>query len=136
MQWDLQNICSDNQAITADAASTNVICLTKGPLKEVAFGTPIPFRIQVTEDFATLTSLEFKIQTASDAAFTSPVTLYTSGAIAAASLKAGYVASVNDIPKGNLGYLRVYYDVTGSNATAGKVTAGVVAANEGSYQDM
>lgn len=136
MLYDLENIFSNNQAVTADAASTNVIKITNGQLKEVAFGTPIPLRIQVTEDFATLTSLEIKVQTATDAAFTTPVTLATTGAVAAASLVAGYVAPINFIPKGNLGYLRLYYDVTGSNATAGKITAGIVAANEGSFQDM
>lgn len=136
MLYDLENLFSDNQAVTADAASTNVIKLAAGQLKEVAFGTPIPLRIQVTEDFATLTSLNIKVQTASDEAFTSPVDLAATGAIAAADLKAGYVAPINFIPKGNLGYMRLYYDVTGSNATAGKITAGIVAANEGSYQDM
>lgn len=136
MLYDLENLFSNNQAVTADAASTNVIKLAAGQLKEVAFGTPIPLRIQVTEDFATLTSLNIKVQTASDEAFTSPVDLAATGAIAAADLKAGYVAPINFIPKGNLGYMRLYYDVTGSNATAGKITAGIVAANEGSYQDM
>ena len=136
MLYDKENLFSENQAITSDAASTNVIQLAKVQLKEVAFGTPIPLRIQVTEDFATLTSLEIKVQTATDAAFTTPVDLASTGAIAAASLKAGYVAPINFIPKGNKGYLRLYYDVTGSSATAGKITAGIVAANEGSYQDM
>lgn len=136
MLYDLENLFSNNQAVTADAASTNVIKLAAGQLKEVAFGTPIPLRIQVTEDFATLTSLNIKVQTASDEAFTSPVDLAATGAIAAADLKAGYVAPINFIPKGNLGYMRLYYDVTGSNATAGKITAGIVASNEGSYQDM
>lgn len=136
MLYDLENLFSNNQAVTADAASTNVIKLAAGQLKEVSFGTPIPLRIQVTEDFATLTSLNIKVQTASDEAFTSPVDLAATGAIAAADLKAGYVAPINFIPKGNLGYMRLYYDVTGSNATAGKITAGIVAANEGSYQDM
>ncbi len=136
MLYDLENLFSNNQAVTADAASTNIIKLAAGQLKEVAFGTPIPLRIQVTEDFETLTSLNIKVQTASDEAFTSPVDLAATGAIAAADLKAGYVAPINFIPKGNLGYMRLYYDVTGSNATAGKITAGIVAANEGSYQDM
>ena len=136
MLYDLENLFSNNQAVTADAASTNIIKLAAGQLKEVAFGTPIPLRIQVTEDFETLTSLNIKVQTASDEAFTSPVDLASTGAIAAADLKAGYVAPINFIPKGNLGYMRLYYDVTGSNATAGKITAGIVAANEGSYQDM
>lgn len=136
MLYDLENLFSNNQAVTADAASTNIIKLAAGQLKEVAFGTPIPLRIQVTEDFETLTSLNIKVQTASDEAFTSPVDLAATGAIAAADLKAGYVAPINFIPKGNLGYMRLYYDVTGSNATAGKITAGIVAANEGSYQNM
>lgn len=136
MLYDLENLFSNNQAITADAASTNVVKMAAGVLKEVAFGTPIPLRIQVTEDFATLTSLNIKVQTATDAAFTTPVTLAETGDIAVASLKAGYVAPINFIPKGNKGYMRLYYDVTGSNATAGKITAGIVAANEGSYQDM
>ena len=135
MLYDLENIFSDNQAVTADAASTNVIKITNGQLKEVAFGTPIPLRIQVTEDFATLTSLEIKVQTATDEVFTTPVDLASTGSIAAASLKAGYVAPINFIPKGNLGYLRLYYDVTGNSATAGKITAGIVAANGGGFHE-
>ena len=136
MLYDKENLFSENQAITADAASTNVINIAAGKLKEVAFGTPIPLRIQVTEAFATLTSLNIKVQTATDAAFTSPVTLAQTGDIAAASLVAGYVAPINFIPKGNLGYMRIYYDVTGSNATAGKITAGIVAGDEASYQNL
>ena len=136
MLYDTQNEFSDNQAITSDAASTNVIPFAQGQLKEVAFGTPIPIRIQVTEDFATLTSLEIQLQTATDAAFTTPVTLDSTGAIPVADLKAGYVASINFLPKGNKGYMRLYYDVTGSNATAGKITAGVIGGQEGSYHEM
>lgn len=136
MLFDKENMFSDEQAITSDAASTNVIQFAKGTLKEIAFGTPIPIRIQVTQAFATLTSLNIKVQTATDAAFTTPVTLAETGDIAAATLVKGYVAPINYIPKGNLGYMRLYYDVTGSNATTGKITAGVVAANEGSYHDM
>lgn len=135
MLLDLENLFSDNQAITADAASTNVVKMG-GNYKEVAFGTPIPLHIQVTEDFATLTSLNIQVQTATDAAFTTPVVLAETGAIAAATLKAGYVAPINFIPKGNKGYMRLYYDVTGSNATAGKITAGIVAGDEGSYHNM
>lgn len=136
MLYDKENLFSENQAITADAASTNVVCLAQGTLKEAAFGTPIPLRIQVTETFATLTSLEIKVQTDDNEAFSSPTTLATTGAIAAADLVEGFVAPINFIPKGNEGYMRLYYDVTGSNATAGKITAGIVAGNEGSFQDM
>ena len=136
MLWDKENLFSENQAITTTAASTNVIEAAKGQLKEIAFGTPIPLRIQVTEDFTGLTSINFKLQTCAAEGFSSNVSvLAETGAVAAASLKAGYVAPINFIPKGNKGYLRLYYDVVGT-ATAGKVTAGIVAGDEGTWQDM
>ena len=75
------------------------------------------------------------MQTATDEVFTTPVDLASTGSIAAASLKTGYVAPINFIPKGNLGYLRLYYDVTGNSATAGKITAGIVAANGGGFHE-
>ena len=136
MLYDKENLFSENQVFTASAASTNVIDIAKGNLKEVAYGTPIPLRIQVTEDYTGLTSINFKVQTCAAEGFASNVTtLAETGAVAAASLKAGYVAPINYIPKGNKGYVRIYYDVVGT-ATAGKVTAGIVAGNEGSWQDM
>lgn len=65
--------------------------------------------------------------------------LATTGAIAADKLVEGFVAPINFIPKGNEGYMRIYYDVTvntGEGITKGKITAGIVAGNEGSFQDM
>ena len=123
MLLDAHSLFSENQAITASAASTNVVKFGKGEL------TYVPLLIQVTQSFATLTSLTIKIQTAVDAAFTTPVDL-ASSTIAAASLTAGTVVPINYIPSGNLGYIRIYYTVTGSNATAGKITAGVVAGTD------
>jgi len=120
MLLDAQSLFSDAQAITASSASVNVVRFGKGEF------TFVPLLIQVVEDFATLTSLTIKIQTAVDSAFTNPVDL-ASTTILAADLKAGKVAPINFIPSGNLGYIRIYYTVTGSNATAGKITAGVVA---------
>ena len=139
MLLDKENLFSENQAITADAASTNVINIAAGKLKEIAFGTPIPLRIQVTEGFTGATTVEIKVQTDDNAAFSSPTTLATTGAIANDTLVAGYVAPLNFVPKGNEGYLRLYYDVTiasGGSISAGKITAGIVAANDNSFQDM
>lgn len=139
MLYDNETQFSKNQAITSDAASTNVVHLASGKLKEVAFGTPMPLRIQVTEDFVGAASLEIKVQTSSDEAFTSPVVLATTGAIAASKLKAGFVAPINFVPKGNLGYMRLYYDITaasGQSVSKGKITAGIVAGDEGSYHEM
>ena len=120
MLLDTQTLFSDNQAITASAASDNVVRFGLGDC------TFVPLLIQVTEDFATLTSLTVKIQTAVDSAFTTPVDLAQS-TVAVADLKKGAVIPINYIPSGNLGYIRIYYTVTGSNATKGKITAGVVA---------
>ena len=65
MILDEQALFSDKQAVTADAASTNVIKVGGN----IAKGTPVEILAQVVEqDFATLTSLEIKVQTATDSA--------------------------------------------------------------------
>jgi len=134
MLLDLENSFSNAQAITTSAASTNVL-KAGGVINEIAFGNPIPLRIQVVEDFTGCTSVEFKVQTATDSAFTTPVDLVSTGAVALAKLKAGYVAPILYMPKGNKGYLRIYYNVVGT-ATKGKVTAGIAAGHDNSYQDV
>ena len=50
MLLDKQNLFSDGQAITADAASTNVIDC-RGKIKEIAAGTVLPLLIQAVEAF-------------------------------------------------------------------------------------
>ena len=134
MLFDKEALFSDNQAVTTTTVSENVICLAKGPLKEVAFGQPIPLAIQVTEDFAGLTGLTVTIETAVDEAFGEAVALATTGAIEAKDLVAGYTFPINFVPKGNLGYMRAKYSISGT-ATAGKITAGVVASNGGGFHE-
>lgn len=134
MLFDKQSLFSDNQAITATAVSENVVCLAKGPLKDVALGNPLPLAILVTEAFAGLTNLTVTIETATDKEFSDATVLATTGAIAAADLVAGYTFPINFIPKGNKGYMRAKYTVSGT-ATAGKITAGVVASNGGGFHE-
>lgn len=110
------------QAITANAASTNVVKFSGEP----AFGTPVPLLIQVVQAFNNLTSLKVAVQTATDSAFTTPVEL-ASYTLNLADLKAGATFPINQLPKGNLGYIRLYYTVTGTAPTLGAITAGVVA---------
>lgn len=133
---DNETLFSDKQAITESAPSANVVHTALGKLKEISFGTPIPILIQVVETFAGLTSLKVAVQTAEDEAFTTPVTLAESAAIPAATLKAGYRFPINYMPKGNLGYTRLYYTVAGNDATAGKVDAGFVIGDGQSYHNM
>ena len=134
MLYDLETLFSNNQEVTTTATSDNVVCLAKGVIKEVSFGTPLPLRIQVTKDFDGATGLTIEVETASDKEFSDVKVLATTGKVAIASLVAGYVAPINFIPKGNLGYMRLKYTVEGT-ATAGAITAGIVAADGGSYHE-
>ena len=129
-----EELFSDGQAITATAASTNVI----------DFGSPgtwvhsdyaitddkgvsmICLGIQVTEAFDNLTSLDIAIQKDDNAAFGSATTVYTENILLAA-LVAGKKTAVRTIPfSADEPYLRVYYTVNGSAPTAGKITAGIM----------
>lgn len=140
MIFDKQNLFSEGQAITATAASTNVIDLGKtgtvagegAALKrDIGPGTPIPLRVQVVEGFNTLTSLGVALQVSADEAFTSPVTV-NSQTLTLAELTAGAVfGGLYYVPRGtNLRYVRLNYTVTGTAPTAGKITAGIVAGHQ------
>lgn len=141
MIWDLQSIFSNAQAITATAVSDNYYDrgLAGTPYGAVApiardwgKGSKIPLRIQVTQTFLTLTSLKVAVQTDSDSGFaTALTTVLETEAIPVASLIAGYVFNIDEIPLKTLQrFVRLNYTVAGSNATAGKIIAGVVLANQ------
>jgi hypothetical protein len=134
----MQDLLSDDQAITASAASTNYIDRgamgtppATGVIAPVSIyndfggGRPLPLLFQVTgEAFATLTSLKVALQGDSSSGFGSAVTIIESGAIAAASLIVGYRFAPMVVPMNcPHRYIRAYYTVAGSNATAGKITA-------------
>ena len=123
MILDEQNLFSDAQVITASAESTNYIDFGT---RELSYGEPLEVLIQVIADFATCDTLTVSIQTDDEITFSGPTTLAASAAIATATLKAGYNFSLNFVPKGNRGYMRLYYTIAGSNATTGKITAGIV----------
>ena len=133
---DIRTLFSDDQAITATAVSTNV--LDRGVV-----GTPVggaaalssdlgksmvPFEVIVTEAFATLTSLTITLETDDNSGFSSALTKWTSGAVAAAALVVGKRIPIGYVPEGvDERYVRLNYTVTGSSATAGKITAGIAA---------
>lgn len=115
-------IYSEDQAITADAESTNVV---KHGNIGVGRGQKMNLIIQVTEDFATLTSLTIKLQQDADAAFSDAVDV-VSKSILLADLVAGAQFNLGEpeitTPETEI-YSRMYYDVVGSNPTAGKINA-------------
>ncbi len=131
MIFDSTFLFSDGQAITATANSTNVVDL--GVVRDIGKGVPVPIVIQVTEDFDELTTLTATIQTDDNEGFSSPSTIATSGAIAAADLVAGYQFPLQYMPLHTQRYLRVVYTVAGDPPTAGRVTAGVVAGHQHGY---
>ena len=140
MIFDSTNLFSDAQAVTASAASTNVIDLgaTQTPkhaandiTRDIGKGSPIALRIQVVTDFATLTSLVAGIQVDTVENFASPTTVLSSPAIPVADLVAGYVFPLQWVPRSSAQrYMRLFYTVAGSNASAGAITAGFTFANE------
>ena len=121
MMTDAENTFSDEQAITVDAVSENVIDL--GPPD--AGKSAIPLSITVDEAFAALTSLEISIQTDDNAAFSSAATL-TKRSWLLADLTLGAKLDMGTLPADMERYARLYYDVTGSDATAGKISAFLV----------
>jgi len=133
MVLDKSLLFSEAQAITADAASTNVIDLGAlgitphlgAQLKHNVGHKKIPLLIQVVENFATLTSLKIAIQSDDNDGFSSAKELLAI-TVPVAELIAGFKVPFRQLPIIKERYVRIYYDVNGSNATAGKITAGIV----------
>jgi len=124
---------SSAQAITATAASTNVIDFgapgtwvqATTALVDDKGVSSIPLMVQVTETFDNLTSLTIAVQQDNDVAFGSATTVYTE-VIALADLVAGKKTAVRTIPYDTTErYMRVNYTVTGTAPTAGAVTAAI-----------
>lgn len=120
---DLTNQFSSKQAITATAASTNVIDL--GVSRDIGKGFKVPLLVQVNESFDALTSLTVTIQTDTDEAFGTAVNL-TEQTIALADLVSGAQFGFQIVPTGTQRYLRLNYTVTGGAPTTGTITAGIV----------
>lgn len=130
---------SENQAVTATAISENVLRLPDAGVvygedaaitRNLGPGTEVPILVQVVEDFATLTGLTITLETADNAALSAnSEVLFSTGVIPVASLKAGYRPPIRVLPDFNLrDFVGLRYTVTGSDATAGKITAALATA--------
>lgn len=120
MILDKQLLFSNAQAITADAASENVY--DTGSTADIGVGTALELVMQIKQAFNTLTSLTVSLQTSTDEAFTSPITLWSKSILLAAlTLNANF--TLPGVPAGAKRYLRLYYDVVGTDPTTGKITA-------------
>jgi hypothetical protein len=134
-------VFSDSQAITADAGSTNVIDIgaagtafghASALARDIGKGNEIPVLVTVTETFDALTSLNIKVQSDDNAAFSSAKTIAQSGEILLAALVAGYKFTFPaEMPEGSdERYLRLYYDITGTGPSVGKIFAAIVAGRQ------
>lgn len=125
MILDKQLMFSEAQALTStDAASTNVLDL--GALGYGDSGnSPMEVFVRVGTAFADGTSVLIKLQSATDAAFTTPVDSSVQETVLTAALTANAVVLKARLPYGLKRYVRLYYDVTGT-FTAGKFTAGLI----------
>lgn len=113
------------QAVTASAASTDYIDLTAAG---DAIGQDCYVVIQCNENAAAsgAATVEFKIQTADDAAFTNPATIATSGPVGKAAVLANRIVAKLRLGVGWRRYMRIYYDVQTGPLTAGKFTSFIV----------
>lgn len=129
---------SNAQAITATAASTNIIDLgatgtvygaAAAITRDIGRGAVIPLENRVVETFNNLTSLTISIETDDNTGFSSAATIWTSPAYVLADLATGAKHLLPDsIPVGaNERYMRLKYTVVGTAPTTGKITAGVCA---------
>lgn len=116
-----KNLFSEDQAVTGTAVSTNVLDFGD-ETGNVGDGQSIRVYAQVTEDFATCTSIKVELQdSADDSTFN---TVLEGPVVAVADAVAGKALIDVTVPKGMRRYHRLNYVIAGSNATAGTVTAG------------
>jgi len=134
---DNYGLFSDSQAVTVTAASTSHIDLSAMGVtydsvtlsRKIGNIYDIPFMCYVSESFATLTSLAIALQSDNDSAFGSATTIISVSMTLAQLTKGALVNGIHGrLPVVTERYVRMYYTVTGSTATAGKIFAGFVAA--------
>lgn len=121
MLQDGLTLFSSAQAITADAASTNVLDLKHA--RDSGPGEPILIVINVVEAFNNLTSMIVKIQTDDNESFSSARDLDQFNLLLA---DLGLGRQIVMDPRQRVErYVRLYYDITGTAPTTGKVTAAI-----------
>lgn len=124
------DIFSDDQAITADAVSTNFVDVGKHAGK----GEPIDILVRVTTAFDNLTSLHVSVQECDTTAGTYTDVLSTPEVVLA-DLAIGYEFVIRYLPKVTDRYIKLHYDVTGTAPSAGKIFAALEHGEDFPFRD-
>jgi len=118
---------SEAQAVTASAASTDVIDLgpIDGTRRDIGVGYPLEFfaTVNTTATAAGAATVNIQLQTSPDNS--TWTTLSSSGDLALSALASGKRVVSQKVPQGVLRYLRVNYVVGTGPLTAGAFTAGI-----------
>lgn len=125
MYMDKENLFCEDLAVTTSAASTNIIDLHNVADRS---GNPPPLVGAVDEAFAASGdgTLAIEFQESVDAAFTSPIVVVSTGAIAKTALGAGVdlIDLLPEMPRFTKRWVRLYFTVATGPFTAGKLTLG------------
>ncbi|MCK0554660.1 hypothetical protein KFO32_16590 [Pantoea ananatis] len=118
---------SEAQAVTASAASTDVIDLgpIDGTRRDIGAGYPLEFwaTVNTTAAAAGAATVNIQLQTSPDNS--TWTTLTSTGDLALSALTAGKRVMSQKVPQGVQRYLRVNYVVGTGPLTAGAFTAGI-----------
>jgi hypothetical protein len=121
---------SDSQAITTTARSNWIDTLA---YRDIGTGMELEVYLMVDETVtaAGSSTVTFALQCDDNSAFSSATTLYTTAAIAKATLVAGYkVFDGVKIPRGCERYVSILYTVASGPNDTGKFNAGIVLASQ------
>lgn len=108
MIFDRNMQVSTSQVVTASGLSTDVLDLKQD--RDIGIGQPVFLIANVKAVSGTTPTIQVAIQTADNAAMTSPVTLVSSPSVAATA----NMLIVVPLPRTNLRYLAAYYTVGGT----------------------
>lgn len=128
MYIDYETKLSSAQAVVSSGASDNYIDL--GVARDIGNSEELYLMVQVTTTAASSgsTTVAFSLQCDDNTSFSSAKTVIDSGAIAKATLVAGYQMFIPIPPGCDEQYVRLYYTVGTANMTAGAFTAAIVQA--------